>query len=257
MADPAPPPVRLGDRAVVAVDVRTVSAAIVFRPEQRQARVSARVDFTLGPDDGCPALDLRQSVDAVTLDGSSLPPDAFGHQDLGGGDEAEMRVLDRPLAAGSRHRLALEYRLGEPAAAGAQPIGWDGASRGVTFDFWMSDLYPGRYLEMWLPANLCHDRFRLELDIAIEGHVPHTLICNGTVDEIDPGRWRVRYPARFTSLSPMLVIVPADDVLTRRRTVRLAGRRQPIVLLTAGAAGAGTDLAACEADIASWLTANA
>lgn len=255
MADPAPPVVRLGERIVVPVDVRAVEATITFRPAEQYAAVSARVGFVVGPAAGCPALDLRQHLDSLILDGSALPADAFAHHDLGGGPGTEMRVLDRALTAGSRHRLELGYPLGVPAAEGAQPIRWtDGA---VGFDFWMSDLHPGRYLEMWLPANLCHDRFRLDLEIAIESGESHVILSNGDVTQTGAGRWRVGYPARFTSLSPMLVIAPSPEVEIRERTVRLAGRRTPLSLVTAGSSAAGADLAACEADIASWLAGNA
>jgi hypothetical protein len=252
-----PPPTSVGDRTVVPVDVRTVEASIVFHPGTHQARVSARVGFTMGPLPGCPALDLRQPIDVVVLDGDALPPEAFGHQDLGGGEGAEMRVLDRALTAGSRHRLDLEYQLGTPGAEGAQPIRWDDETGAVSFDLWMSDLHPGRYLEMWLPANLCHDRFRLDLEIVVDGPAPQMLLSNGAVDEIARNRWRIRYPAHFTSLSPMLVIEPAAQMTVRQRALRLPGRRQPLTMVTAGSSAAWSELAACEADIASWLTANA
>ena len=164
-----------------------------------------------------------------------------------------MRVLDRVLAAGSRHRLDLAYTLATPAATSAQEIGWgDGA---VSFDLWMSDLHPGRYLEMWLPANLCHDRFALTLDVAIVGAgVEHAVLSNGAGRALGGGTTRIEYPPHFTSLSPLLVVAPEPDFEIRRRQVALAGRTEPVQLLTAAHAEAGADVDACEADIAGWLT---
>jgi hypothetical protein len=65
---------------------------------------------------------------------------------------------------------------------------------------------------------------------------------------------RIEYPAQFTSLSPLLVVGPAPDFEIRRRRLALPGRNEPIGLLTAAHAEAGADAAACEDDVAGWLT---
>ena len=89
----------------------------------------------------------------------------------------------------------------------------------------MSDLHPGRYLEMWLPANLCHDRFALTVDVAVVGAgVEHAVLSNGAGRALGAGITRVEYPDQFTSLSPLLVVAPAADFEMRRRRVALAGR---------------------------------
>src|SRR5205807_2599477 len=144
-----------------------------------------------------------------SLDGKRLAVEALAPVDLGGGDRAEMRVVDRPVESGP-HTLVLHYELDVPDAQDALPVGWDG---GALFDLWMSDLYPGRYLEMWLPANLCHDRFELTVDVRIlGGRNQFQLIHNGELDGTT-----VRYPEHYTSLSPMLVILPDDLALSRQR----------------------------------------
>ena len=230
---------------------------MTFDVAAQRATVEASVDFVVQGFDGCPVLDLRQPIDSILLDGKTLPGEAFPHHDLGGGPGAEMRVLDATLAAGSRHRLDLGYQLATPDATGAEPIAW---GDGVRFDLWMSDLFPGRYLEMWLPANLCHDRFALGLDIAVVGApVGHAVVSNGAQRTVGPGRWRVDYPDRFTSLSPLLVLAPAHDLQVSHRQVAVAGRPTPLGLVTARLpeAEAEADLAACEADLAAWLTYNA
>ncbi len=248
----APPaPVSIGDRLVVPVDITRVEAKIHFDVAARVASVEASVEFALEDSDGYPALDLRQSVDWLRLDGRDMTGEAFPPLDLGGGPGAEMRVLDRALSAGSRHRLDLQYRLATPAAEGAEAIGW--RDDGVQWDFWMSDLHPGRYLEMWLPANLCHDRFSLALEVAVVGGGPHQLLTNGTEYQPRPEEWWVDYPAGFTSLSPMLVLRPAGEIEVRRRP---AGPGDPVGLVTAKVVESDADLEANEADIAAWLAAN-
>jgi hypothetical protein len=242
----------LGTQTAVAIDIERVQAALTFDAAARQAWAEAAVDFVVGPDEGSPVLDLRQPLEAVVLDGDPLPAEALAHRDLGGGQGAEMRVLDRTLGADSRHRLQLTYRLETPDARDARPIEW--VEGGLRFDLWMSDLHPGRYLEMWLPANLCQDRMALNLEIAIVGAASdHAVLSNGTRSNVGPGRTGLEFPPQYTSLSPLLVIAPAQDLEVRRRTVDLAGRPSPLRLMTARHLDADCDLAACEDDIAGWL----
>jgi hypothetical protein len=251
----APPPVRLGDRVVVPVDVERIDASLRFDVTARTALAQAEVEFVVEGEDGCPALDLRQEISSFRLDGVQLPGEAFSHSDLGGGEGAEMRVLDRVLPARSRHRLELSYQLDTPRAREAQPIGW---SEGVRFDFWMSDLHPGRYLEMWLPAGLCQDRLRLRLEVQVVGApADHALISNGAEMLLGPDHWQIDYPAHFTSLSPMLVVAPEHQIGVRRRLIGLRGLTQSVTVVTAGHEEVAADLAACEADIAAWLAYNA
>jgi hypothetical protein len=177
-----------------------------------------------------------------------MDEDTFSPTDLGGGPGAEMRVLDAALLAGSRHRLELQYRLATPAAEGALPVGW--TASGAQFDFWMSDLHPGRYLEMWLPANLCHDRFALTIDLRVDGGDEHSVVTNGTVHDVGPNRWQVEYPATFTSLSPMLVLRPSHEIEAQQR------QTEQLQIVTAKVAESDADLEASEADLAAWLAHN-
>lgn len=242
-----PTPAPVAGRVAVPVDVQRIEARVTFDVGSHSAVVEATVDFAMEDRDGCPALDLRQTVDSLRLDGVVMPGDAFPPLDLGGGPGAEMRVLDHHLPAASHHRLELHYQLATPAAVGAEPIGWTGD--GARFDFWMSDLHPGRYLEMWLPANLCHDRFPLQLEVVVDGGGPHRLLTNGDEREVGRNRWLVDYPATFTSLSPMLVLRPSAEVEMRRRP-------GPIAVVTAKVAESDADLEANEADIAGFLSQN-
>jgi hypothetical protein len=248
-----PPPVTLDRRRVVAPDVRRIDAALRFDVGSRRATAEVTVELRVDGPGGHPALDLRQHPSVVRLDGRQLDVDAFAPTDLGGGPDAEMRVLDVALGGGETHRLALAYDLATPAAGGAEPIGWE--DDGVRFDLWMSDLEPGRYLEMWIPAPLCHDRFELRVDLAVTGtDRPHTAVTNAGPGLAVGGvnRWRIIYPPHFTALSPMLVLAPEDAVERRSRLVDMPGRG-PLELRCFRHDEVDADLAACEADIAAWL----
>jgi hypothetical protein len=253
-ATPSPPPTIVDGRRIVAPDVETIDASLRFDVVAREAIGEASVHFRAGEVTGHPALDLRQPVESVVLDGTKLDPDAFVPFDLGGGPNAEMRILDISLEAGSRHRLDVGYRLGTPQAEGSEAIGW--SDGGLRFDFWMSDLHPGRYLEMWMPAPLVHDRFTLNVSLELIGHDrPHTLVANTAGIDTSPGggRWSLCYPAHFTSLSPMLVLAPTDQVEVRRSALALPGRDRSLGLVCARHLEVDADLAACEADVKAWL----
>ena len=165
-----------------------------------------------------------------------------------------MRVIDVACEGGSSHVLSLRYRLGTPEATGAVPVDWSPSGDGVSWDLFMSDLEPGRYLEMWLPANLCHDRLAVQLEVEVAGTArPHVLLANGAAVEHTPGYgWSVRYPDTFTSLSPLLVLAPSDQVRAQQTTVQAGGKETRVRV--ARVDGAGTDLHDVTADIAAWLS---
>ena len=195
MIDPTPPPARPGPRQAVARRPRAHGGHL----DLRRGRPPGHRDGhgRLHPSAPTPAVRPSISASRSTRSGWTrlpLPPDAWPPADLGGGPGAEMRVLDRNLAAGSRHRLEVGYRLATPDGQ-RRPADRLGRRRRWRFDLWMSDLHPGRYLEMWLPANLCHDRFALTVDVAVVGAgVEHAVLSNGA----GPGPRRRDHPRSST-----------------------------------------------------------
>ncbi len=247
----APPPVALNGRLAVPIDIERLTASVRFDVASRVAEVSARLEFRMDGPPGCPIFDLRQPIGAASLDGSSLPADALAYCDVGAGDEARVRVVDVTCSDGGLHLLELGYLLGAPEATGALPVGW--TPDGVSWDLFMSDLEPGRYLEMWFPANLCHDALGIDLDVKITGtDRPHVLLANGALQEHSKGlAWSLRYPPHYTSLSPLLVLVPEDEVEVHRAQAPVGGGQ--LGLTVAALAGSGTDLEAVVADTSAWL----
>jgi hypothetical protein len=248
-----PPPVRCGAGLVVAADFSSLAGSVRFDAAAEVAEVRASVELQLGPDAGWPAFDLRQEIVSATFDGAGLAPSALAHRDLGAGDAHRMRAVEVACEAGSKHRLELSYLLGTPQSAGAKPPEWLGADRGVKWDLYMSDLEPGRYLEMWLPANLCHDELSICLDVEVVGTPrPHVLLANGAVEETADGRqWRVHYPARFTCLSPLLVLVPAEEL--ERREVKADGAGGAVWATVAGVGVDQRQVCSAARDVAAWL----
>lgn len=254
MAPSPPPPVQLPGRLAVPVDIVRLAATVQFDVASQTATVSATVELKVDGPTGYPVFDLRQEIGTASMDGRPLPPDALAHTDMGAGHDARMRAIDVRCEGGSAHVLTLRYKLGTPDATGALPIAWSPSGDGVAWDLFMSDLEPGRYLEMWLPANLCHDQLSIELEVEVTGTArPHVLLANGTAVEHTPGTaWALRYPANFTSLSPLLVLAPSDQVQMKHTTVRAGGKE--LRVRVASLEGTKADLAAIGADTAAWLS---
>ena len=234
----------------IEVDIQAIDALLTFDLAGEVAHARAAVTFSM-PGPGRPALDLRQSIDSLALDGAALDPDDFPHVDLGGGEGAEMRVLEANVEPGAVHELQLAYTLGLPDAEKAEAPQMTGDQ--LHFDFWLSDLHPGRYLEQWVPVGLCGDPFRLTLHVEVAGSsAPHELVSNGAVTTTRPGRWTVDCPATWTSLSPMVVIAPRDDL-----EIQSVGLDEPELTLTVvRSQAAEVKLSEVEASVRQWLEDN-
>jgi hypothetical protein len=252
----APPATPVDGLMAVPIDVDRVQATLVFDAAAKVATLEAEMQFAVGPTGGNPIFDLRQPISEARLNGSPLAPAELAHHDLGGGPGAELRVIARTLAAGSTNTLELRSTLATPQAQGANPIGFDPGSTRLYFDLWFSDLFPGRYLEMWLPANLIYDRFAVDLTVRIDNSgFQHLLFANGAVSALGGNQWRIQYPARFTALSPMLVIAAADRLETRQGSVNLPGSG-PVALDLFKLTTTPADLATVESSLAGYLTDN-
>ena len=250
----APPPVTVDGLLGVPIGIQQLTAALAFDAAARSATADATLDFVVGPTSGNGIFDLRQTITAAQLDGVALGPADVAHHDPGGGPGSKLRLIGTPLAAGSAHSLRLQYTLATPDAGGARPVGFDPAAPRLRFDLWMSDLFPGRYLEMWLPANLIWDAHPTDLDVRLDNTgVAHALFSNGEVTTPAANQWHVSFPDRFSAFSPMLVILPADEVATRHGTVSLAGSPSPVSLDLFKLTTEPSSLATVETELAGYM----
>ena len=218
------------------MDVTSVAATLSFDCRVRVARAEAVMSFTVGDDDDGAWFDLRQEVSSAWLDGSPLDVAALAPTN------DDLRSIGVALGDGD-HELRLAYGLELPRVTEPLPVGWTSNAPGVVFDLWMSDLHPGRYLEQWIPAPLCHDRFALTVELDISGTAePHALFANGAYSSTG-----VSYDAGGTSLSPMLVVAPEARV----ERVDAGG------ITVCKLAGPEIDLDACHSQIRGFLDSNA
>src|SRR5215217_3741826 len=68
------PPVRTVDGLVAApIDIQRITASLTFDGATASGSGDATLEFILGPQDGNPIFDLRQTITAAWLDDASLP----------------------------------------------------------------------------------------------------------------------------------------------------------------------------------------
>ncbi len=216
----APPVIEVDGLTAVPIDIFKNSAFVTIDAATKKVTAVATLEFRLGPSGGDPLFDLRQPVLTAELDGQPIAPQLLAAHDLGGGPGAELRILAADLPPCSHHTLVLTYEIIKPNAPESRAIVWEGDTTRLKWDSWNSDLWPGRYLESWFPANLIYDHFPFTLELTLSNSdFPHALATNGALDELAPHHWKISYPEHFTALSPMFVLVAEARV--ERSTVQL------------------------------------
>ena len=216
----APPAKRVDELMAVPIDIQQLDTHVVFDMSSKSARVKVTMHFLSGLNDGNPIFDLRQDILEVYLNKEQLPVEMVQHHDFGGGTDAQLRILQKELPSTSENTLTMVYDLNQPQSPRSQPIGWDPPR--LYFEFWFSDLYPARYLEMWFPSNLIYDQFKFNLKIEIiNTGIDHAVFSNGRINRLGQNHWQVEFPEKFTSFSPMLCIVASDMIEFRHGVMTL------------------------------------
>lgn len=216
----APPAAEVDGLTAVPIDIFKNTAVVTIDAATKKVTAVATLEFRLGPVGGDPLFDLRQPVLTAELDGQSIPPQLLAAHDLGGGPGAELRVLAADLPPCSAHTLVLTYEIIKPNAPQSKAIVWEGDTTRLKWDSWNSDLWPGRYLESWFPANLIYDHFPFTLELTLlNSNFPHALATNGALEQLADHHWKISYPGQYTALSPMFVLVAESRV--DRSTVEL------------------------------------
>lgn len=258
--DLAPPPKLVDGLWAVPVDIRRIDATLSFDAAAQTASGDATLQFRLGPHAGCPIFDLRQTPASAQLDGAALPVADIAPHDFGGGAGAELRVLARPLEAGSTHTLRVTYGLGLPQApmvGSYLPQLVFSAGPRLVFNFGFTDLGPGRYAEAFIPANLVFDQFELVLELRLTGTaIAHQPVTNGEVTVLGTNHWRVSFPARFTALSPMLELRAADTLASATHTQVLPVSGTAVTVTAWKPAASAVDVAALTSTIGGHLADN-
>lgn len=227
----APSPKRVDDLMAVPIDIQELDSHIIFDVSAKSAHAKSTIQFISGVEDGAPIFDLRQDIIRAHLNDEIFSVDKLQHHDFGGGPNAELRILEKTIPSGTENTLTLTYDLNQPNSPRSQPIGWDPPR--LYFEFWFSDLWPARYLEMWFPSNLIYDQFKFKLRIEIiNTGIKHTIFSNGQINVVDQNHWQIEFPDRFNSFSPMLCIVSSDRVEYRQGVMTLPDNGNQLLLDT-------------------------
>ncbi len=242
----APPPQVVDGLLAVPIDIQSVTAGVVFDGSTQIATADVTMTYTVGPADGNPIFDLRQTVNQAWLDGVAFNPAGLAAHDFGGGPLTELRIIKALQTAGSVHQLRLQYTLGTPLSqlGGSYPpaLQWSPGHR-LHFSFGLSDLNAGRYTEAWLPANLPFDQFTLQLELQIKNtFVDHTLITNGVMAAQGANHWSIAFPAHFTTLSPLVELRASDTLETQADTNVLPVSGKTVTIETWKLTGGTTNL---------------
>jgi hypothetical protein len=97
------------------------------------------------------------------------------------------------VSANETRELILEYELPQGRAT------FSGGGVGFLSD--MADLI-GRFFERYGPSNYEEDKFEMTLDLEVlNAKSEHRVFANGSIENLSPAKWRVRYPREFTSSS--------------------------------------------------------
>jgi hypothetical protein len=255
----APPPTRVGSCVLVPIHILNLHAIVSMDCVRSRAHVDATMTYIVGPIGGNPFFDLRQTIEQCWIDGIAVDPAVVAARDVGEkAPHSSVRVIRTPQQAKSTHTIRVAYRLAVPRAdlGGAYPpvLSWSADGR-LRWSFGLADLYAGRHLEAWLPSNLPFDHFPVALDLSITGTpIPHTVITNGHVITTGQNSWSVRFPAWFTTMSPLLEIHAADAVQGASGAMRLPVSQREITVSAWKFAGGGEDLSANVARIMALLS---
>jgi len=255
------PPARVVDGLLaVPVDIESVSATFTFDGATQTATADATITYTVGPTAGHPIFDLRQVITQAWLDGAAFPAAQLAHHAFGAGAFTGLRIIASVQAAGSVHTLRVQYTLALPDAertTGYLPaLDWAAGPR-LRFVFGFSDLYRGRYAESWLPANLQFDQYSIALEIRIINTMAaHSVISNGTVTTAGANHWQIAFPARFSSLSPMLEVRATDTLVQQTDTTVLPVSGRTVTIEAWRPVSSAVNLATAINDLKTYLADN-
>ncbi|HEX7836549.1 MAG TPA: hypothetical protein VF469_03750 [Kofleriaceae bacterium] len=259
--DLAPPPTAVDGLLAVPIDIRTIRAQFRFDAAGGSGAADATIEYVVGPTAGNPVFDLRQTITAAWLDGEAFPVDQLAAHQVTSAPLSSVRIIGTSQAAGAAHTLRVTYPVALPGSqirprAYSPVLAWSDGAR-LRWSFALSDLNAGRYLEAWAPANLLFDQYAITLAITITGtpHA-HALITNGQVTARGANDWVIAFPDRFTALSPLVELHPADRVESRSDTVALPVSGKVVTVEAWRPVDGSVDLAEQIAKIQGYLVAN-
>jgi hypothetical protein len=258
--DLAPPTKTVDGLLAVPIDISSIHASFVFDGAAQTATADATITYEVGPTAGNPIFDLRQTITHAWLDGAVFAPAKLAHHAFGTGSFTDLRVVEVVQSAHSVHTLRVLYDVAVPNAqlggSYLPALDWQPGPR-LRFVFGLSDLNRARYAEAWLPANLPFDQFGIDLTLRIVNTLAaHEVITNAAVTVLGANHWSLSFPARFTTLSPMLEVRAADTLVRQTGVTVLPVSGQSVTIEAWKPATSSLDLGPQITSVAAFLSAN-
>lgn len=143
-------------------------------------------------------------------------------------NENTLRVVDRALRKGERHRLHFRYVMP------AQEVTF--RAQGVGFVTSMGDLSRGNFLEAYAPTGFEDDAYALDLRVKVaNAGVDHQFFANGDVTSEGPNAWHVEFPDYF-SVSSFYWHVTDQNLPTRSFVYQALNGPIPVTVYSANQA---------------------
>jgi len=224
------------------IDIRTITVALTYDPQQAVVDGDATVVFTMRPGQTRPLIHFDPAVRGrvtsfISLNGEPLDAadtNAVRVVEFSGSTQRALE-FQRDLATDVEHQLKMRYRL---TLTGAYP----------RFSTEVND-YVGRGNEEIFPTiNTPHELARHDITLRVVGSVPYRCLGSGLVRKTSssPQEWHLDSEREVASYTILFALLPESDTVWEERTI--AG--VPVRFL-AFSGGASVSEAADE--LAGWL----
>jgi hypothetical protein len=207
-------------------DLRRMELTLTFDVARKEAIGEGFLEYR-ATGDGFPFFLSDPALTATYLDEAPETPVAI--RDVRDpSNENTLRVVDKALKKGERHRLHFRYRM--PASeVSFRP-------QGVGFVTSMGDLSRGNFLEAYAPTGFEDDAYALTLNLRVENPgVDHQFFANGEITNVARNAWHVEFPDYF-SVSSFYWHVTDQNLPTRSFVYQAINGPVPITVYSASQA---------------------
>lgn len=214
----APPNLSLSQGSGVFVDFTKAKSVITYDLNKRNVKAVTTIEF-YQPTVGYPIFDLVPNPSSIKLNGTSVESETTSMNGV-----STVRYLKKSLETGT-YTLEIENEITKNISL---------STTTAKSAFWMSDLSDRRYLEQYLPTNLEFDQYQSDIEYKIVGtDRAHVIYTNGTVTELAPNHWSVKYPEVYTASSYFMHITPEGEIPVQSTTYKsIDGREIPVTVYT-------------------------
>jgi len=196
--------------SIIFVDFIDANYEIEFDVKAQEAVANSTIIFNSSKK-GFPAISIHQQVISCQLDGENvqlqdqLAPDC----------QSKFKIAKKIMEPGT-HELKITNTLSKLGPRTNPPVRWYSNPNRFHCILGMSDLRrDGGFLESYIPSNYEYDHFRMTFSVKIlNSMVEHTIFTNGTMTEISPEEWVIKFPSFYTTSCPWINIGVKNEYIS-------------------------------------------